>query len=227
MMRASQPMAAVVSFVSLLALASALLTIRAGYKGTRRQVYFFKPLTVILILFVALQSKHATAPSYQGLIVAGLLCSLAGDLFLMLPRERFVAGLVCFLLAHVCYVAAFTSGVARAFAGGGSLVFTAWGGAALFVYGALMLMLLWPGLGKLKAPVAVYVAVILLMAWQALNRCWGTLAGGSEFAAAGALLFVASDSALAWNRFRSEFRSAQAVVLGTYFAAQWLIALST
>jgi alkenylglycerophosphocholine/alkenylglycerophosphoethanolamine hydrolase len=46
-------------------------------------------------------------------------------------------------------------------------------------------------------------------------------------AAVGALLFVASDSALAWNRFKSEFKSAQAVILATYFAAQWLIALST
>ena len=90
-----------------------------------------------------------------------------------------------------------------------------------------MLRLLWPHLGKLKAPVSVYVAAILLMAWQALNRWVATGDAGSGLALAGALLFVASDSALAWNRFRGEFKSAQAVVLVTYFAAQWLIALST
>ena len=206
--------------LSLLALASALLTIRAEYKGPRRQVYVFKPLTVVLVSLIALQTKHATTPQYKQLIVAGLLCSLAGDVLLMLPRERFVAGLVCFLFAHLCYIAAFT-------VADGARALSAWGAVALLLYGALMLRLLWPRLGKLKAPVAVYVAAILLMAWQALNRWLAAGGAGGALALAGALLFVASDSALAWNRFRGEFKSAQALVLGTYFAAQWLIALST
>ena len=134
--------------------------------------------------------------------------------------ERFAAGLVCFLFAHLCYIAAFTVGAsARAL--------SAWGAVALVLYGALMLRLLWPRLGKLKAPVLVYVAAILLMAWQSLNRWLVAGDAGSAAALAGALLFVASDSALAWNRFRAEFRGAQAFVLGTYFAAQWLIALSS
>jgi uncharacterized membrane protein YhhN len=130
-----------------------------------------------------------------------------------------VAGLACFLAAHVCYIAAFTAGGGRTFS---------WLGAGMLaVYGALMLRLLWPRLGRLKAPVTVYVATILLMAWQALNRWMMVGDGGSASALAGALLFFASDSALAWNRFRAEFKSAQGFVLGTYFAAQLLIALST
>src|SRR2546423_181447 len=206
--------------LSLLVLSSALLAIRAEYKGTRRQVYVFKPLTVVLVLLIALQTKHTTATQYKQLIIAGLICSLAGDVLLMLPRERFAAGLVCFLFAHLCYIAAFTVGA-------GARAFSAWGAVALVLYGALMLRLLWPRLGKLKAPVLVYVAAILLMAWQSLNRWLVAGDAGSAAALAGALLFVASDSALAWNRFRAEFRGAQAFVLGTYFATQWLIALSS
>ena len=205
--------------LSLLVLAPALLIIRAEYRGPRRQVYVFKPLTVILIILIALQTKFAGAPPYKQLIIAGLLCSLAGDVLLIWPRERFVAGLVCFLFAHVCYIAAFTVG--------GGRVFSAWGAAVLVLYGALMLRVLWPRLGRLKGPVAFYVAAILLMAWQALNRWLAAGEAGSALALAGALLFVASDSALALNRFGGEFKSAQAVVLATYFAAQWLIALST
>ena len=205
--------------LSLLIFASALLTICAECKSARRQVYLFKPLTVAFIILIALQTKHTTAPHYKQLIIAGLLCSLAGDLFLMLPRDRFVAGLVCFLFAHLFYIAAFTHG--------GGQIFSAWGAAALVLYGALMLRLLWPRLGKLKAPVVFYVAAILLMAWQALNRWLAVEDAGSALALLGALLFVASDSALAWNRFKGGFRSAQAVILGTYFVAQWLIALST
>jgi alkenylglycerophosphocholine/alkenylglycerophosphoethanolamine hydrolase len=42
----------------------------------------------------------------------------------------------------------------------------------------------------------------------------------------GATLFVLSDSALAINRFVRPFKAVHAVVLSTYYAAQWLIALS-
>ena len=205
--------------LSTLALASAFLTVRAGQAGAKRRVYVFKPLTTALIILVALQAKHATVPGYRALVVAGLACSLAGDVFLMLQRERFVPGLVSFLFAHLFYVAAFASdGGARP---------SAWAAAPLALYGALMLRALWPRLGKMKGPVVVYVAAILLMAWLAASRWLALGDGGSASAFAGALLFVASDSALAWNRFRGEFAGAQALILGTYFPAQLLIALST
>ena len=207
------------AILSTLVLATALFTIRAEHEGDRPRVYIFKPLTTALLILVALQSGHETAAAYKPLIVAGLLCSLAGDVFLMLPRDRFVAGLVSFLFAHLFYVAAFTLDGGRAPRARAAL--------PLVVYGAVMLRLLWPRLGRLKAPVVVYVAVILLMAWQAANRWLASGDGGSASALVGALLFVASDSALAWARFRGGFGGAQAVVLGTYFAAQWLIALST
>lgn len=204
------------AILSTLVLASALLTIRAEYRGPRIQFYVFKPLTVVLIILIALRTKHETAASYKSLIVAGLLCSLLGDVFLMLPRDRFVAGLVSFLVAHLFYVAAFAQGV-RAW--------SVWWAAGLLVYGVSMLRLLWGGFGKLKAAVVVYVAAILLMAWAALSR-WPDADGGA-WAAAGALLFVASDSALAWDRFGRKFKVAQALILSTYFAAQCLIAVST
>src|ERR1044072_3180528 len=203
------------AILSLLVLVSALLTIRAEYRGPRLHVYVFKPLTVVLIILVALQTKHETAASYKLLVVAGFWCSLVGDVFLTLPRDRFVAALVSFLFAHLFYIAAFASGVG---------VWSVWWAAALLVYGASMLWLLWRGFGKLKAAVVVYVAAILLMAWADLSRWSGGGADGGGFAAAGALLFVASDSALAWNRFKGEFKGAQALILSTYFAAQWLIA---
>jgi uncharacterized membrane protein YhhN len=95
------------------------------------------------------------------------------------------------------------------------------------LYGVVMLRVLLPGLGRMKAPVIVYMLVIILMAWQALNRWIGTGQEGSALAFAGALLFVISDSILALNRFKRRFPSAQLYIMSTYFMAQWLIALST
>lgn len=37
------------------------------------------------------------------IFLLALLFSLLGDIFLMLPRERFLAGLGAFLLAHLAY----------------------------------------------------------------------------------------------------------------------------
>jgi len=46
------------------------------------------------------------------------------------------------------------------------------------------------------------------------------------FAACGAILFLISDALLAWNRFRMKFKSAQFLILGTYYVAQWALAMS-
>ena len=64
------------------------------------------------------------------------------------------------------------------------------------------------------------------MGWQALAQ-WLTLGTGWALCALlGAALFTVSDSALALDRFRGAFARAPLAVLGTYYPAQWLIALS-
>ncbi len=46
------------------------------------------------------------------------------------------------------------------------------------------------------------------------------------FAACGAILFLISDALLAWNRFRMKLKSAQFLIMGTYYVAQWALAMS-
>jgi uncharacterized membrane protein YhhN len=205
--------------LSALALISAILHLRAEHLGLRRGIYLFKPLTMLFIILIALQTKNVVSPFYKYAIVCGLVFSLAGDIFLMLPTDRFIAGLVSFLLAHLCYIAAFTFEGTRSLRLVTSIPFA--------IYGAYVLRILLPYLGGMKAPVMIYMLVISVMAWQALNRWLGGAEQGSALALAGALLFVVSDSLLAINRFKSRFRHAQLYIMSTYFMAQWLIALST
>ncbi len=197
---------------------SAMLHIRAEYRGPRWQVYLFKPLTTSLIILFALALPPSSPAPYKALIVLGLLFSLGGDVFLMLPSDRFIFGLLSFLVAHLFYIAAFTRGV--------GFGLTWWALLLYVVYGAAMLALLWPQLGAMRLPVLIYMAVILIMGWQALERRHALGTPASLAAAVGAALFVISDSALALDRFRRPFPAARAVVLTTYFAAQWLIAWS-
>lgn len=205
--------------LSSLVIVSALFHLKAEVYGPRRNIYFFKPLTMVLIILTALQPKHTVSSFYRYAILCGLLFSLAGDIFLMLPTDRFIAGLVSFLLAHLCYIAAFTFEGAHA----PNFLYA----MPFLMYGVVMVRILWPGLANMKAPVMVYMLVIIAMAWQALNRWTGTAEQGSALAFAGALLFVASDSLLAVNRFKKRIRGAQLYIMSTYFMAQWLIALST
>ena len=203
--------------LSLLALGSGALHIRAEYHGPRALAYVCKPLATGLILIVALQAQQAV-PLYQTLIALGLAASLAGDVFLMLPRDRFLPGLASFLLAHLLYIGAFSSGAEARFDAAAL--------APLLVLGAVLLVLLWRHLGRMRIPALVYVVAILAMGWRAAAQWSASGETWALLALAGALLFVISDSALAWNRFRRSFASAQLVVLGTYYPAQLLIALS-
>lgn len=205
--------------LSTLVVISAALTISAEYRGPRRTLYFVKPLTILLIILLAWIPKYPVSHAYKYLIIAGLICSLIGDVFLMLPSDRFVHGLICFLIAHLFYAAAFLFE--------GNRAVSLWAALPLVVYGGIMLSCLWRGLGKMKAPVMVYMLALLLMAWIASSRYLVTGQSGSLLAAVGAILFVASDSILAVDKFRNGFRIAQLLILTTYFVAQCLIALST
>lgn len=197
---------------------SAALHIRAEYGGPRWQIYLFKPLTTSLLLLLAVVSVSTQGPRYQLAVLIGLGFSLVGDVLLMLPRDRFVAGLASFLAAHLAYIVAFQTGVP----GPSSPALL----LALVPATVLLLGLLWRGLGAMRGPVLLYALTILVMVWRAWARSQALPGSAALLAAAGATLFMVSDAVLALNRFRTPFRLAQAAIMSTYVAAQLLIALS-
>jgi uncharacterized membrane protein YhhN len=178
-----------------------------------------KPLTTLLIAGIALAVETPLPGFYRWLVVAGLLCSLAGDVFLMLPGERnFVPGLASFLVAHLLFIAAYRTR--------GDFGFTWWLAALYLAYTAALLYLLWPHIGAVRIPVVIYAAVLMVMGWQAAEmwlawRDWSALA-----AMLGAVLFLLSDSTLALNKFRAPIAQSSVIIMSTYWAAQLLIAWS-
>ena len=201
-----------------LALVSAALHIRAEYHGPKGHVYLFKPITMLLILLIALSGLRGPASVHGSAIIVGLSFCLAGDVLLMLPSDRFVAGLASFLVGHLAYTVAFTADSGFSFSLRSLL--------PLALYGAAIYTLLAPNLGKMRLPVLAYVSVILIMGWQGWERWNGVGASGDLLAFLGALLFIFSDSVLALDRFRAKFKSARFLSLSSYFCAQWLIAFS-
>ena len=70
------------------------------------------------------------------------------------------------------------------------------------------------------------ILVILIMSGLAWERHLQLELPQTLFAACGAILFLISDALLAWNRFRMKLKSAQFLIRGTYYVAQWALAMS-
>ncbi len=210
-----------VPFLTLAALLTAGLTIIGYYLRPPRRslIYVCKPLTTILIFLISLIPGTFLENIYAFAIGTGLLFSLLGDIWEMLSRRHFLKALISFLITHICYALAFLSSTPAGL--------FLWPAIPFALIGASILAYLWGALSAgMKAAVGAYVGVIVVMVTLAAGRALAQPTIGTLLAAAGALLFLASDAVLAVNRFRKPFPSAQAVILATYFLGQALIALS-
>jgi len=146
-----------------------------------------------------------------------LALSWVGDVALMgSGAAAFQAGLVSFLASHLAWI-----GALRKQPGGGRL--RAHPALAITPLAAVVAVnvRLWPRTGSDRIPVLLYSVALAAMSLTALDT-------DSPAAGAGGLLFLASDALLALRKFGVlERRSADAVVMMTYAAAQALLAAST
>jgi len=177
-----------------------------------------KPLPLIFaIVLAAVRARSSGAIGrfdlYLGLALAA---SLAGDV-LLLFEGGFIPGLLAFLLAHLFYIALFKQGMAW-LPSRRALAATAGMGAAMYAF-------LWShGLpAELRAPVAVYVTAIALMAAQALGRASVLRDQAATRVATGACVFMLSDALLAFHQFVQPLPMAALWVLSSYYLAQMLI----
>lgn len=205
-------------WISALVVLAASLLIHAEYAGTRRRVYLLKPLTIGLILAVALLSPDPVSPFYWGAVAVGLLFSLAGDVFLMLPGDRILPGLIAFSLTHVAYLLAFAGEVR------GVLPLPL--AAPFLIYALAFYLLLVPSLEERRIPVLIYSIILSVMVWGAWGQWLLFRNAKALLAALGATIFLGSDSVLAWHRFRQALAWGQLAILSSYYLAQLLIAWS-
>lgn len=190
-------------------------------RDDRRLVWAAKPTTLVLLVLAAL-AIDTDDPTVRLWFVLGLVLSLAGDVFLMLPEETglpvppFLLGLGAFLLGHIAYVVGMASDLdSWAFVAIGLLVVAAAGGvvAPRIVAGVRQTS------PDLVVPVLAYMAVISTMVVFSFGR-------GVALGILGALLFYVSDAVLAWNRFVTPSRVLQVTVMVTYHLAQLGLVLS-
>ena len=171
-------------------------------------------------------ASYLQGNAYAHMIGIGLFLSSFGDIFLELDDDYgwdlFIPGLVSFLLAHLCYIAAFRGHLQSA-----SYYFSL---PLVFVYYGVVMSQLLPRVEMaLRIPVAVYGLAISAMAFLSLNRYFSSDQHPTSklLSLLGSLSFVASDTVLAFNKFHTPIDNAKLIVMITYYLGQVLIAGST
>ena len=185
-----------------------------GYSSiTESLTLIFKVLPMLLIIILAIYGRAVALQNYRRLIIAGLIFCMIGDYTL----QWFLVGLTSFLIGHIFYIFAFVTFNRRQV--------PTWGKIILLLYGASMTIwiagsVFTTGETILGSAVIAYISVILIMGWSSIKT-------GSTLATSGALLFIASDSYLAINKFVMPLAFSHEIIMLTYYSAQLLIALST
>lgn len=180
--------------------------------GRRPVEYVAKPLTMVVLIGVALTLDVGDDTAARGFAVAALVLSLIGDVFLMLPaRERwFVPGLVAFLLGHLAYIPGlWLLGVSAPWLIGGLLLVL----VGVATIGRRIVRGVQDVEPRLAVPVTAYVAVISAMVVTAIGTA-------SPFAVVGALLFYVSDALIAVTNFIKDHPRGRLAVMVTYHLGQ-------
>lgn len=190
---------------------SSVLAIISKYKAP--QFYsIVKPIPIILLLLQIYFSSNVLA---NQLLLFGLIFSLLGDLSL-LRKNLFYLGLLFFLTAHILYFSLF-------------IIFAVdvnWILVVPFIFYSIILFSLLNLSSKItSSAIILYMSAISLMGFSGLNLYLERFDLPSLLIFLGGLLFILSDSVLAYNKFKSHFKVAEIVILSTYYLAQTLIVI--
>jgi len=171
-----------------ISLVAAVLYLLMLGQGPSWRLSVVKTFSTSLLAFIA---WHMGGPA---LLVAGLALSAIGDFLLSRDDERaFIGGLVSFLVAHVAYIVLFARiGESASVLLSMPLVLAA--AVLVAISLALLRIILRHVSNELRLPVMMYCMALVLMGLTAL-------ATERPPIIAGAMMFVASDAILAWEKF--------------------------
>lgn len=201
-----------------------ILELVSRWSGNHLLEYYTKPwlMAWIAIYFLI----FSTRTDYRVVAVLAFFFSWVGDMFLMLAHTNellFFAGVGGFFVAQLFYVYLFTfysgslsvKGFIRRYP-----LFS----LPFIIYLAVILFILLPRMEGVMIPIIIIYAISLIgMSLAALNRRGKVNQRSFWLLFAGSLLFVASDSMIAINKFYAEFSRSSFLVMLTYFTAQYLI----
>jgi uncharacterized membrane protein YhhN len=195
-----------------------LAAIYLNYESVR---FITKPLLVPLLAIYLVLETNTTNSSLKAWIFLALLFSWVGDILLLFEGSGsnfFLFGLSAFLVAQVFYIVFFHNIRMREYIRGNALLLL-----LVIVYYSILISVLSPYLGNMKLPVRIYGVVLSFMVMLAMHTVLGKNKKAAVWMTTGAILFVVSDSLLAFNKFFSAFNYSGLIIMVTYGLAQLFI----
>lgn len=181
--------------------------------------YYLKPLLIPGLILYAVTRSYFSGKS---ILIQALVMSTLGDILLLFSDMNelfFICGLISFLIAHIIYIRLFLRKLNADFSY--TWVFSSLAFLGIYLYYFLTTM--WDNLKIMKIPVTIYALVISAMLFVVIQLVVSKSLRKGEYVLFGAILFVASDSLLAWNMFYQEIAQGSFWVMTTYLFAQLLI----
>ncbi|HZJ59084.1 MAG TPA: lysoplasmalogenase [Chitinophagaceae bacterium] len=198
-----------------------LVNLIAVYSNSESLQFIVKPLLMPLLAIYLLLRTNTANSNLKGWIFLALFFSWAGDIFLLFEERGsnfFLFGLSAFLVAQVFYIVFFHNIRMREYIRGNALLLL-----LVIVYYSILINVLSPYLGNMKLPVRIYGVVLSFMVMLAMHTMLGKNKKAALWMTMGAILFVVSDSLLAFNKFFSPFNNAGVIIMLTYGLAQLFI----
>lgn len=195
-----------------------VLNVGAQYFDIYDLHIYTKPLLMPLLIYHLYRYANGTITLPRILLAVALFFCWIGDLLLMGPGDLyFLGGLVSFLIAHMFYGVVFYHATYQ------KPKLKALYLLPFLIYGILILSILIPGSGHLTIGIVIYSVGILVMAFLASIRRHVTNEMSFYLVLAGAILFVISDTLIAFNKFYVPLILGNVFIMTTYILAQLLI----
>lgn len=180
----------------------------------RELVLIFKPLVVTSLAILYLVSVKKANFWY----VSALFFCFWGDVLLMFGDEFFVLGLVSFLIGHILYIK-----IVSGFLKKQSLQKIVISAVPFILFFSGIVFLINDNLGTMFLPVIVYGVVISVFGTVCLLNYLQEKTTANLWLLLGAIIFIASDSMIALNKFYQSNQLFSMSIIITYIVAQYLI----
>ncbi|KMK78326.1 hypothetical protein AB990_01320 [Alkalihalobacillus pseudalcaliphilus] len=180
--------------------------------GQSLATVIFKLTPMLLIIFYSL-FYYRKVRKYLAIVLGLIVCMIADGVIVY----SFLGGLIVFLTGHIFYLYAFLKiSVNKRKSGIVSFPFLIY----MTIMGYLLISaMVDSGETALVIPVILYILVIGFMG---ITAVWTN----DKYAMIGAILFIISDSFLAWNMFVESISYSHVWIMTTYYGAQFFIATS-
>ncbi|MGO4822086.1 MULTISPECIES: lysoplasmalogenase [unclassified Flavobacterium] len=189
--------------------------------GQENIAWHIKPFLLPFLITAVYVTEHFSSKKF---LIAALTFSWIGDIILLFTDKGelyFIFGLIAFLISHLIYIVLFNKQIKPKNTRNKAVYWV--GVTIIIVYLMVMLSVLLPSLGDLKIPVFVYAMVISTMLLFAFKGFLIWHKPANWYILTGAIVFVSSDSILAFDKFYSPIVMSSFFIMVTYLLAQYLI----